>query len=208
VTNPDYTAIALLLDRSRSMILIKEDAEGGVRSFIDEQRKVPGKCTLRVSSFDYTSEEVYPSTPIADASYPKLQPRGGTALLDAWGTLIVAFGEELAALPEEERPGNVVFVVVTDGEENSSREWTRQQVFDLVTKQQNDYGWVFHFLAANQDAIAVGRAYGVSHNTIVDYAPTSKGVAGSYGAASASITRTRTGRDASYTSEEREAAKS
>lgn len=208
MTNSDYTAIALLLDRSGSMIKIREDAEGGIRSFIDEQRKAPGKCTLRVSSFDYTSEVVYPSTPIADAPYPKLLPRGGTALLDAWGALIVAFGEELEALPEEERPGNVVFVVVTDGEENSSREWDRQQVFDLVTKQQNDYGWIFHFLAANQDAIAVGRGYGVSANTTADFNTTSKGVGSTYSAASASILRTRTGKDASYTSEERAAAKS
>jgi uncharacterized protein YegL len=208
VTNPDYTAIALLLDRSGSMVKIKEDAEGGICSFIDEQRKASGKCTLRVSSFDTLYEIVYASTPIVDAPYPELRPRGGTALLDAWGQLITEFGEELAALPEDERPGNVVFVVVTDGEENSSREWDRQRVFDLVTKQQNDYGWVFHFLAANQDAIAVGHGYGVSASTTADFNTTSKGVASTYSAASASILRTRRGEDAGYTSEERAAAKS
>lgn len=207
MTNSDYTALALLLDRSGSMITIQADAEGGIRSLIDEQRKLPGRCTLRVSSFDTSYELVYPSTPIAHAPYPELLPRGGTALLDAWGQLITEFGEELAALPEEERPANVVFVVVTDGEENSSKEWTRDKLFEAVKRQTEEYGWQFLFLAANQDAVAEGHKYGVSASHSMSYGATGQGVANSYTASSASITRTRKGGSGGFTEAEKLAAK-
>lgn len=77
MTNPDYTAIQFLLDRSGSMEAIKCDVEGGVKTFIESQRKAAGKCTLRICQFDTTYDVVCPSTPIREVSFPGLQPRGG-----------------------------------------------------------------------------------------------------------------------------------
>lgn len=208
VTRSDFTAIQMLGDRSGSMADIQKDAEGGIRTFIDDQRKVPGKCTLRYSQFDTLYEVVYPSTPIESAPYPTIKPRGGTALLDAWGRAIVEFGEELAALPEDERPGQVIFVVVTDGEENSSIEWDRNRLFEEVKKQTDQFGWTFLFLAANQDAAAEGAKYGVSANHSLDFNPTGQSVNSSYAAASASVTRTRKGAGVGFTAEEKSAASS
>lgn len=206
VTNQNKTAILALLDRSGSMASIRSDAEGGLRTFIDDQRKEKGECSLRVCVFDTEYDEVYPSTDIQTAAYPEIHPRGATALLDAWGRALTEFGEELSALPESERPGTVIFVVVTDGLENSSREWTRDKVFEAVRRQTEQYGWTFLFLAANQDAVATGESLGVRANCSVTYSQSSAGVGASYDALSQAVTRTRGGTFRGFTEEQRAAA--
>jgi hypothetical protein len=90
-----------------------------------------------------------------------LEPRGNTALLDAVGRAIVETGERLRALPENERPGLVVFVIVTDGQENSSREYTKARVKEMIEHQQNVYKWQFTYLGANQDAFAEAGGMGI-----------------------------------------------
>lgn len=207
MTNSDYTAIALLLDRSGSMQSIRTDAEGGIRTFIEDQRKEPGKCTLRVSQFDTVYETVYASTDIQQAQFPVIIPRGMTALMDAWGSLIVEFGEELAALPEADRPGKVVFVVVTDGYENASMEWSEKKIKEMVTEQQNSFGWTFLFLAADQDAAFEGAKYGVLKGHTLSTGISGQSVGGTYSAMSASVRRVRGGDSAEFTSEERDKAK-
>jgi uncharacterized protein YegL len=205
--NPSYTAIQLLLDRSGSMVSIRSDAEGGIKTFIEDQRKAPGKCTLRLAQFDYEYELVHPSTPIADVPFPSLHPRGGTALLDGWGRAMTEFGEELAGLPEDGRPAHVIFVVVTDGYENSSQEWSREQIFNKVTEQTETYGWQFLYLAAGQDAVKEGAAYGVASAATMDWAASPKGTQAVYSAASASVLRTRSGNDGGFTEAERKSAR-
>jgi len=202
MTNPDYTAVAMLVDRSGSMHSTADDAIGGMKTFIEEQRALPGKCTLRVSQFDDRYEVVYESTPIDDAPPPGLEPRGMTALLDAWGKLITEFGEELAALPEDERPGNVIFVVITDGQENASKEWTRDRLFAKVTEQTEKYGWKFLFLAADQDAIQVGGSYGVARGQTMSYKGDSVGTQSAYAAVTTMVTNTRAGKASQLTPDE------
>jgi hypothetical protein len=114
---------------------------------------------------------------------------------------MVDFGEELAGLPEDQRPANVVFVVVTDGYENASREWTRDRVLQKVTEQTEKYGWNFLYLAAGQDAIAEGAKYGVPSHGSMTY----DSALDSYAAASASVTRTRSGQFGGFTEAERTA---
>ena len=160
MTNPDYTAIAVLMDRSGSIWSIVADAQGAINAFIDEQRKHDGKCTVRLAQFDTVYEDVYLSTDVNDVKDYVLSPRGGTALTDGIAKLVADFGKELADMDENDRPGNVIVVVVTDGEENSSREHTAETVKALIKDQQEKYGWEFIFLAAGQDAIATGAGYG------------------------------------------------
>lgn len=201
----NYTALSVLLDRSGSMQTIRSDAEGGLRALIAEQRAVPGRVTLRLAQFDDRYEVVHPSQSLDQVGEPSLQPRGRTALLDAWGRAMVEFGEELAALPENRRPGNVIFVVITDGLENASREWTRQQVFDKVREQTDRWGWTFLYVAANQDAIVEGAKYGVPAGQTVTYTADSGGTQAAFASTSSAVRRTRGGSSAEFTEAERQA---
>jgi hypothetical protein len=206
MTDPDYTAIAVLMDRSGSMMSIKDEAEGALRGFIEDQAGQPGRCTIRLAEFDNTYNTVYRSVPIASAPHYTLVPRGMTALLDAIGRLVTEFGEELAALPEPRRPGKVVVVVQTDGLENQSSEWTGQRVFDLITQQRTVYGWDFVFLGANQDAIKTGAGLGFAAGSSLTYAPTGAGAAASGPLMSRYVSSVRATGAAAFTDEERAAA--
>ena len=116
-------------------------------------------------------------------------PRGSTALLDAVGQAINETGARLAAVDESQRPGLVVFVIVTDGQENSSREFTREQIRTMVEHQQSAYKWQFTFLSANQDAFAAGGSMGIAQDGINAYSMGK--VKGTWDAASKKMARMR-----------------
>jgi len=184
MTNPNKAAITLVLDRSGSMGSIRDDTIGGVNTFIVDQRKQPGECTFTLAQFDDVYEVVMHNKPLADVALLTREtfvPRGSTALLDAIGKTINVLGAELAALPETQRPGKVYFVVMTDGQENASREFDRDQVFKMIQHQRDNYKWEFVFLGANQDAIQAGTSLGFLGSHSVSYASNSGSVAGSYG---------------------------
>jgi Mg-chelatase subunit ChlD len=206
MTDPNYTAIAVVVDRSGSMQKIKSDAEGALRSFVEDQRTQPGRCTVRLDEFDTQHNLVYGSTDINVVPDYTLVPRGGTALLDAMGRAINGFGHELASLPEERRPGRVVFIVITDGEENSSIEFTRDQVFKLVNEQKDKYNWDFVFLAANQDAIQTGASFGIGQGSSLTFATTNAGVYNTSQALSNYVTTYRSAGASSFTDADRQAA--
>ena len=160
MTNKDKTELVLVVDRSGSMQTIKNDAEGGINSFIEEQKKATGEATFTLCQFDTEYEFVNKSTPIQEVVPYRLVPRGGTALNDAIGRTINETGERLAALPEHERPGMVIFLVVTDGQENSSREFTGPQIKEMIEHQKNKYNWNFNFLGTEEDSIGTARDLG------------------------------------------------
>jgi hypothetical protein len=167
MTDPTYCAIAVVMDRSGSMSSIQSEAEGALRTFVTEQQRLPGRATLTLARFDDHYDITHDMEWLSevDPASIKLEPRGMTALLDAIGRTITHLGERLAALPEEKRPGKVLFCIVTDGHENASREWTREKVFEAIKRQTDDYQWEFIFLAATQDAIDVAHSYGIAdHN--------------------------------------------
>src|SRR5699024_336285 len=97
-------------------------------------------------------------------------------LLDAVGRTIDAVGARLAAAPEEERPEHVVFVITTDGMENSSREYTAKRVRGMIEHQQQKYSWQFVFLGANIDAVSEARKLGISAKYAADFTPSHSGV--------------------------------
>ncbi|MCD5310452.1 vWA domain-containing protein [Kineosporia babensis] len=208
MTDPNFTAIAVVMDRSGSMAGIARDAEQALAAFIAEQAGLPGRCTIRLADFDTEYTTVYPSTPIDQAPAYELRPRGGTALLDALGRTITEFGEELAALPEDQRPGNVVLVVQTDGHENSSQEWTHEQVLASITRQSDEYGWNFVFLGANQDAIDAGGRLGFKAEASITYAASGAGVRSAMKSASSYVGAARRGEAAGFTAADRQAATS
>jgi hypothetical protein len=124
----DETDVTVILDRSGSMEAIQSDVIGGFNRFLRDQQHESGECRLTLVQFDDQYDVVYTARSIADA--PRLmdhtfQPRGSTALLDAIGRTIDATGARLAALSESNRPDRVMLVIVTDGLENASTEYTR-----------------------------------------------------------------------------------
>lgn len=170
MTDPNYTHLAFLLDRSGSMQAIKQDTEGGFDAFIRSQAEQAGRCTVTLAQFDTDYEVVYSGIDIAEVAPLDLRPRGTTALLDSIGRLVQETGAWLAALPEESRPGTVLVGIMTDGLENASREWTRPAVKALIESQERDYAWTFSYLGANQDAVEVGASMGVDPSRAMTYA--------------------------------------
>lgn len=206
MTQADYTAMQVLVDRSGSMQAIKTDAEGALQTFLEEQAALPGRATVRLSHFDTEYECIYPSMPVGDVPGYILQPRGMTALNDAIGRAIAEFGDELAGLPEHKRPGAVLFVIITDGEENSSREFTTARVKVLVEHQTNQWNWKFVFLAANQDAVLTGASYGIQKGSTMTFDANTVGTRSMGASLSTYAAATRSGMDYEFSDEERAAA--
>ena len=164
------TLLVLVVDRSGSMETIRLDMEGGIKHLIKEQATGPGNCVVTLAQFDTEYELVFEAIPAAEVTGYHLVPRGSTALLDAIGRTIGGVRSWLGKLPAERQPDQVVFAVVTDGLENSSREWSRDQVMAAV-KERSDAGWQFSFLGANQDAIKEGGDLGVDAARAMTYSP-------------------------------------
>ncbi|MFO0428865.1 MAG: vWA domain-containing protein [Planctomyces sp.] len=185
----DLTDITMVIDRSGSMSSIRSDAEGGINTFIDSQKSEPGEALLSLVQFDTEYEFIHKGVPIGNVPKYSLVPRGSTALLDAVGRAINETGARLAAVEESQRPGLVVFVIVTDGAENSSREFTREKIREMIEHQQSVYKWQFTFLAANQDAFAEGATLGIVQDGIANFAAEKVSVA--YAATAKKMSRMR-----------------
>jgi hypothetical protein len=217
MTDASYTHITVLADRTGSMGGIADPGSGvtkaqltteGIHRLIAEQAAQPGKTTFSLVQFDTMGTD--PIAWFARADDPgitswRIMPRSGTNLLDATGTLIVQTGESLATFPENERPGRVYFVIGTDGEENSSHEYSKAQVADMIAMQRTAYGWEFIFIGADIDAFAEAGGMGVTRGSTMTTNSANIGVA--YAATSDAITRSRAGgQSVSYTDEERKQA--
>ncbi len=165
----DFTVIAVIVDRSGSMQNMPK-AEAGVNAFIESQRGVAGDCELTLVEFDDSYNVVCELEDINNIKEYKLQPRGMTALRDAIGKTVVSLGQKLSDLDESFRPEHVVVVIMTDGYENASIEFSAESVKSLIEQQQRDYSWEFVFLGANQDAILTGGVLGINANNSISFA--------------------------------------
>ncbi len=195
MTDKNKALLVAILDRSGSMETIKEDTEGGFNTFIKEQRKVKGQKTLvTLTQFDTTYELVYSNVPASEVPDLELVPRGGTALYDAIGRTITQVGADLAKLSEDERPGSVTLLILTDGGENSSREFHGHVIKQMIEDQQSKYEWRFIFMGSNQDAVLVGRGLGIDAHSALTY--TGANVAQAFASASNHTTQYRLARSA------------
>lgn len=175
----NLTEIVFVLDRSGSMSGLAADTIGGFNELIEKQKKIEGDAYVTTVLFDHEYEVLHDHValeevaPLTDSEY---FARGSTALLDAVGRTIDSVGARLAAAHEEERPEHVVFVITTDGKENSSREYTAQRVRGMIEHQQQKYSWQFVFLGANMDAVSEARNLGISAKYAANFTPTGRGV--------------------------------
>ena len=208
MTNPDLTLIAALLDRSGSMEGCKRATETSFDELIAKQRSEPGEAIVTLSMFDDEYDNVYANVPIADVGPLTLVPRNMTAMLDATGRFITEIGEHLAGLPEKQRPGHVILLIMTDGLENASKEWTYDSVKKLITQQREQYNWTFIFLGANIDAVDVGGRIGVPQATALTYnADDDVAVDAAYSLAGSAMSYSRAGLAPEFTDEDRRRAR-
>lgn len=169
MTDSNYTALLIVLDRSGSMGSIRDDMVGGLEQLLRTHATEPGLLRVDIVTFDDQIEVTHHFADPTDVSVD-LVPRGMTALHDAMGYAINGFGAQLAALPEHARPGNVQVIVVTDGYENASKEYTAEAVRQLVVEQTETFGWDFVFLGADQDAVLTAGALGIAAGKAMTYA--------------------------------------
>ena len=181
-TNPEspaVTEIAFILDRSGSMQPHAETAVAGFNEFLREQKEVEGIARLTLVLFDDRYEVPVDNIPVievVDLDQETYTPRGSTALLDAIGRTIKDFRKRIKELPEEARPGKVIFAIFTDGLENSSRHYDWKKIADKIRKRQDKDGWEFLFLAAGQDAIATAAQMNIGAHNAACAAPGATGI--------------------------------
>lgn len=203
----DLTELVVVLDRSYSMRQCRHAMEEGLNAFINKQKGEPGETRFTLIKFDDAYEVELAGVDINSVGHCSLQPRGNPALLDAVGKTIIDTGARLAALKEEDRPGLVAIVIVTDGEENKSKEFKLEDVKNLTKTQTEVYKWQFTYLGANQDAFGVAQGMGMSAagaaNYSADHAQMAFSAAGSNVARMRSATREGRAVDNEYTKEER-----
>ena len=190
MTKENFTSINVIIDESGSMGHLVQDTVGGFNKFLADQKEVPGDAVFTLCLF--STKHHYPFDFVKLADVPALtsrsyKPGGSTALLDAIGTTINSVGAKLSAMPEEERPSKVIFLIITDGEENASKEFTKAQVASMVSHQRDIYSWEFVFMGANIDAIAEGGSLGIASHNAINYSASAAGTARLYGDVSRSL---------------------
>jgi len=192
----DTTEIVVVMDKSGSMARKQRDAIEGFNLFLKEQKEAPGEANLTLIQFDTVYNILYTGKPIRDVQpldTDTYRPGGNTALNDALARGIIETGKRLADMKEPDRPSKVICVVITDGEENSSKEHTKQQVQEMVKHQEEKYDWAFLYLGAGVDAFNEAMQLGISADMAVNFADSGKGVQSAYVGTSEAVRSYRSG---------------
>ena len=171
------------------MSSIQEATVSGFNEFISKLKGGQSVVNLKLVQFDDEYETVFdlPLQQVPELTAAMFVARGMTALLDAMGRTITALGEELASMPEADRPGHVIVMTMTDGLENASRDYTRAQIAAMVEHQQTLYRWQFMYLGANQDAIGVAADLGISLSLSMNYKPNRMAVSAIFDACASAV---------------------
>jgi uncharacterized protein YegL len=172
------TELVFILDKSGSMSGLENDTIGGYNSMLAKQQDVAGECLITTVLFDNNYELLHDRidlkavSPITDKEY---QVGGSTALLDAIGRTIHKIDNAQKHTADDYRAEKVMFVIITDGEENSSREYSAEKVKAQIERQKTKCGWEFIFLGANIDAVQTAGRLGIHADRAIDYVPDSVG---------------------------------
>ena len=182
--------LVFILDRSGSMSGLEGDTIGGFNAMIEKQKKEEGEAFVSTVLFDNESQVLHDRVDIQ-----KVRPmtrddyyvRGCTALLDAVGGAIRHIGNVHKYAREEDRPEKTLFVITTDGMENASRKYTYKKVKEMITRQQEQYGWEFIFLGANIDAAKEAARFGIGADRAANYHADHQGTAVIYESVSEAV---------------------
>lgn len=194
MTKENFTAIAVVLDKSGSMAHTANDTIGGLNTFIAEQKNVPGDATFTLVQFNNEVEITHDFVKLADVkTLTALDYRatGGTALYDAIGFTVNKLGAKLSELPEEERPSSIIVAIMTDGEENASKTFSMHKIAEIIKHQESVYSWKFVFLGANQDAVLAAQQLNIAAGAALSYASSPTGYKSAFASVSKGVTRGR-----------------
>lgn len=179
MTKENFTSINVIIDASGSMSGLTHDTISSFNTFLKEQKEFPGEAVFTLCTFNTSYHMLHDFVKIAsvaDLDKATYRPNGGTALWDAVGNTINSVGRKLAAMPEEERPSKVIFLIITDGHENSSKEFRDpERIKSMIEHQKNVYSWEFVFMGANIDAMTTGTNLGISAHNTLNYVPSAAG---------------------------------
>ena len=177
-----------------------QETVAGINRFCKEQAALPGDVEFTLAVFDNIYEERFSCANLKSLrviTEEDVMPRGGTALYDAIARATTETGNRLSAMPENERPGKVILLIITDGMENCSTDYRgeggRKRVKAMIEHQREKYAWEVVFLGANMDAVAVGDSLGVARHSSLTYVSTGDGMTKAFNSVSAGVTRSRTG---------------
>lgn len=182
--------LVFILDRSGSMSGLEKDTIGGFNSMIEKQRQEPGEVLVSTVLFDNCREVIHDRLSLENV--PKMTEkeyfvRGSTALLDAIGHSIHHIGNIHKYARKEDVPERTLFVITTDGMENSSFSYGYDQVQKMIERQKKEFGWEFLFLGANIDAVAEAERLGIDPTRAVKYRCDERGTAVNYQAVSEAV---------------------
>ncbi len=188
------TELIFIIDKSGSMSGLEADTIGGFNSMLQKQKEGEGVCHLSTILFSNESEVLHNRRNIE-----KIEPLtrneyrvgGCTALLDAMGDAIQHTVKVQKNAADDERASNVVFVIITDGEENSSTRYSKRDIKKMISYEQEKYGWEFIFLGANIDAIETADSFGIKKERASNYVCDSVGVNLNYRCLEKAITHLR-----------------
>ena len=173
------TELVFILDKSGSMGGLETDTIGGYNSMLAKQQTIEEECHITTVLFDNNYEllhdriDIKAVSPITEKEY---QVGGSTALLDAIGRTIHKIGNAQKHTADDYRAEKVMFVIITDGEENSSREYSAEKIKAQIERQKTKYSWEFIFLGANIDAVQTASRFGIAPDRAQNYHADSEGV--------------------------------
>lgn len=201
--NKDLTVLMLIVDQSGSMSVIQKESQEALDGLVKTQKEQPGELMIKTVTFNH-AVQINPLLKASEVSDIVLEPQGMTALHDAMGLGITSLDVELTRLARENNlPGKVIVVTLTDGAENSSKEYGADSVKRLVEAYKDVEGWEFIFLGANQDAVTTATGLGIGAGSTMTYVASPRGVTESIAAAARYISDTRSGLMTEFTDEER-----
>ena len=168
----NLTELVFILDRSGSMSGLERDTIGGFNAMIEKQKKQDGECVVSTVLFNNDSQVIHDRVPL-----DKIEPMterdyyvsGGTALIDAIGGAIHHIGNVHKYARPEDVPENTIFIITTDGQENSSHRYSSSRVKHMIERQKAKFGWEFLFIGANIDAVETAKRYGIEQDRAVNY---------------------------------------
>lgn len=191
------TELVFILDRSGSMSGLEDDTIGGFNSMIEKQKEEKGDAFVTTVLFDNKYELLHDRQDIKSLNTitrKEYYVRGSTALLDAIGITINNVRQALFNLLEEQCPDKVVFVIITDGMENASTEYSYRKIKEMIEHQKSKYAWEFMFLGANIDAVKTAESFGITEDRATNFCSDSQGTQLNYKVISEAVSCFRQGK--------------